>query len=87
MLTASIEGSSATTSQLGGALSKPYRSAASSASARLASAMVASRTGGRPRPKTVLAIRYPAAWLRPAMPAPITATEICSGIAFTLRCR
>src|SRR3954451_20222057 len=44
--------------------------------------MAASRIGGRPAPKTVPAIRYAAAWLRPAIPAPMTATESgCSDIA------
>src|SRR6266568_2794938 len=76
MLTASINGSAATASQLETAFSNPYRSAASSARAVLASAMAASRTGGSPRPKTVVAWRKPAAWLRPAIPAPMTATEI-----------
>ena len=46
----------------------------------LASAIAANRIGGSPAPNTEPAIRYAAAWLRPAIPAPITATEICSGI-------
>jgi hypothetical protein len=53
MLIASIEGSPTTSSQLDTALSKPYRRAASRASDSLASAIAASRTGGRPSPKTV----------------------------------
>jgi hypothetical protein len=61
MLTASIDGSSATSSQLYTAFSNPYRSAASSASPLLASAMAANRIRGRPRPNTVFALRYPAA--------------------------
>jgi hypothetical protein len=32
-----------------------------------------------------LTIRYAAAWLRPAIPAPITATEICCGMNFPFR--
>src|SRR3954447_17527358 len=45
-----------------------------------ASAIAASRIGGRPGPETEPAIRDAAAWLRPAIPAPMTATEICSGM-------
>jgi hypothetical protein len=75
MLTASIEGSSTTSSQLESASSKPYRRAASRASVWSASAIAASRMGGSPSPKTVFAWRYPAAWLRPAIPAPMTATD------------
>src|SRR3954453_2360401 len=46
--------------------------------------MAASRIGGGPLPKTVRALRYAAGWLRPAIPAPMTATESgCSDIART----
>ena len=61
MLTASIDGSSTTASQLGNALSYPYRRAPSSANAMFGSAIAANLIGGNPTPDTEPAIRYAAA--------------------------
>src|ERR1700712_3630835 len=45
--------------------------------------MATSRTGGASVPNTVWALRYAWAWLRPAMPAPMTATPMGSVMSGT----